>query len=208
MATRKELSERILRLVYNGTPPNDASIDIREVGLHVNSAIAFLAKVNYTENYKFEGTSYVNDQFVSTFTGNTIHTDATLGLKYCDLPADPIGLPKNRGIIEILKPLNKSVTPVIILQGNKKSIYKNLTPIPNRIVGWEENGRIYFDGSTADLVTVVIRMVAYGSNTMAEELMMPKDMEEQVIEIVLKKLLGERNIPQDKVLDGVDSINR
>ena len=51
-------------------------------------------------------------------------------------------------------------------------------------------------------------MVAYGSNTMSEELMMPKDMEEQVIEIVLKKLLGERNIPQDKVLDGVDSINR
>ena len=96
MATRGELSERILRLAYNGTPPNDASIDIREVGLHVNSAIAFLAKVNYTENYKFESTSYVNDQFVSTFTGNTIHTDATLGLKYCDLPADPIGLPKNR----------------------------------------------------------------------------------------------------------------
>ena len=124
------------------------------------------------------------------------------------MPADPIGLPKNRGIIEILKPLNKSVTPVIILQGNKKSIYKNLTPIPNRIVGWEENGRIYFDGSTADLVTVVIRMVAYGSNVMSEELMMPKDMEEQVIEIVLKKVLGERNIPQDRVLDGVDSVNR
>ena len=72
----------------------------------------------------------------------------------------------------------------------------------------DENGRIYFDGATSDLVTVVIRMVAYGSNTMSEELMMPKDMEEQVIEIVLKKLLGERNIPQDKVLDGVDSINR
>jgi hypothetical protein len=83
-----------------------------------------------------------------------------------------------------------------------------LTPIPNRIVGWEENGRIYFDGSTADLVTVVIRMVAYGSNVMSEELMMPKDMEEQVIEIVLKKVLGERNIPQDRVLDGVDSVNR
>ena len=130
MATRKELSERILRLAYNGTPPNDASIDIREVGLHVNSAIAFLAKVNYTDNYKFEGTSYVNDQFVSTFTGNTILTDSTLGLKYCVLPADPIGLPKNRGIVEILKPLNKSVTPVIILQGNKKSIYKNFTSLP------------------------------------------------------------------------------
>jgi hypothetical protein len=51
-------------------------------------------------------------------------------------------------------------------------------------------------------------MVAYGSNVMSEELMMPKDMEEQVIEIVLKKILGERNIPQDKVSDGVDSTSR
>lgn len=207
MATRGLLAERIIRMVYGGTPPNEAAIDEREIGLHINSAIAFLAKVNYTENYKFEGASYVNDQFVSRYTAS-VSTDSTVGLKYCTLPSIPVGLPKNRGIVEVLKPFNKSVTPVIILQGNKKSIYKNLTPIPGRIVGWEENSKIYFDGATDDLTSVIIRMVAYGSNDLNEELNMPKDMEEQVIEMVYKKVVAERNVPQDKVIDGSDNSNR
>lgn len=207
MATRGLLAERIIRMVYGGTPPNEAAIDEREIGLHINSAIAFLAKVNYTDNYKFEGCSYVNDQFVSRYTAAVI-TDAEVALKYCLLPSIPIGLPKNRGIVEILKPLNKSVAPIIILQGNKKSIYKNLTAIPNRIVGWEENGRIYFDGAVDDLVSVIIRMVAFGSNDMNEVLNIPKDIEEQIIEIVYKKVVAERNVPQDRVMDGSDNSNR
>lgn len=207
MATRGLLAERIIRMVYGGTPPNEAAIDEREIGLHINSAIAFLAKVNFSENYKFEGASYVNDQFVSRYTINVL-TDSVVGLKYCDLPSIPVGLPKNRGLVEVMKPLNKSVTPVIILQGNKKSIYKNLTPIPDRIVGWEENSRIYFDGSVEDLTIVIVRMVAYGSNDLDEELNMPKDMEEQVIDMVYRKVVAERNVPQDKVMDGSDNSNR
>jgi hypothetical protein len=207
MATRGLLAERIIRMVYGGTPPNEAAIDEREIGLHINSAIAFLAKVNFAENYKFEGVSYVNDQFVARYTAS-VSTDTEVGLKYCTLPSIPIGLPKNRGLVEVTKPLNKSTTPIIILQGNKKSIYKNLTPIPSRIVGWEENSRIYFDGSVDDLTSVIIRMVAYGSNDLNEELNMPKDMEEQVIEMVYKKVVAERNVPQDKVIDGSDNSNR
>lgn len=207
MATRGLLAERIMRMVYGGTPPNESAIDEREIGLHINSAIAFLAKVNFTENYKFEGSAYVNDQFVSRYTAD-VTIDSVVGLKYCELPSIPIGLPKNRGLVEVMKPLNKSTTPIIILQGNKKSIYKNLTPIPGRIVGWEENSKIYFDGSVDDLTTVIIRMVAYGSNSLDEELNMPKDMEEQVIEMVYKKVVAERNVPQDKIIDGTDNSNR
>jgi hypothetical protein len=51
-------------------------------------------------------------------------------------------------------------------------------------------------------------MVAYGSNDLNEELNMPKDMEEQVIEMVYKKVVAERNVPQDKVIDGSDNSNR
>lgn len=207
MATRGLLAEIIMRMVYGGTPPNESAIDEREIGLHINSAIAFLAKVNFTENYKFEGSAYVNDQFVSRYTAD-VTIDSVVGLKYCELPSIPIGLPKNRGLVEVMKPLNKSTTPIIILQGNKKSIYKNLTPIPGRIVGWEENSKIYFDGSVDDLTTVIIRMVAYGSNSLDEELNMPKDMEEQVIEMVYKKVVAERNVPQDKIIDGTDNSNR
>lgn len=207
MATRGLLAERIIRMVYGGTPPNEAAIDEREIGLHINSAIAFLAKVNFSDNYKFEGAAYVNDQYVSRYSAS-VSTDSDVGLKYCVLPSIPIGLPKNRGIVEVMKPMNKSTSPIIILQGNKKSIYKNLTPIPGRIVGWEENSRLYFDGAVDDLTTVIIRMVAYGSNDLNEELNMPKDMEEQVIDMVYKKVVAERNVPQDKVIDGSDNSNR
>lgn len=206
MATRGELSERILRVVYNGTPPNDASIDIREVGLHINSAIATLARVNFIENYKLDGSAFVDGGFIMTFKNEPVTKDDDLGLKYLTLPASPVGLPKDRGIVEISMMKNKSTTPVIMVNSNRRSVYQGLDPIKNRIIGWQEGDKVYFDGATADFSKALVKLVAYASNDMNAELNMPKNLEEQVIDIVVKKLMTQRSIPQDKVIDGNDSL--
>ncbi len=206
MATRGELAERILRIVYNGTPPNDASIDIREVGLHINSALSLLAKVNFTDNYKFEGVAYVNDGFLSTFKDVAVSTDTDVDLKYLTLPENPVGLPKNRGIVEISKMKDKSTTPVIMVAANKRSIYQGLHTIKNRIIGWQEGNKIYFDGAIAGFAKALVKLVAPASNDMDESLNLPKDMEEQIIDAVVKRLMMQRQIGQDKAMDGVDSL--
>ncbi len=206
MATRGELSERILRVVYNGTPPNDASIDIREVGLHINSAIAALARVNFIENYKLDGSAFIDGGFIMVFKDVAVSKDEDLNLKYITLPASPVGLPKDRGIVEISMMKNRSTTPVIMINSNRRSVQQNLDPIRNRIIGWQEGDKVYFDGTVADFANALVKMVAYASNDMNAELNMPKNLEEQVIEIVVKKLMTQRSIPQDKVIDGNDSL--
>lgn len=208
MATRGELAERILRIIYDGTPPNDAAIDIREVGLHINSALAFLAKANFYENYKFEGVAYVNDGYISTFKDVAVTSDTDVDLKYITLPENPVGLPKNRGVVEISKMKDKSTTPVIMVAANKRSIYQGLNSIKNRIIGWQEGNKVYFDGATAGFSKALVKLVAPASNDMGESLNIPKDAEEQIIEMIVKRLMVQRQIGQDKTMDGVDSLNK
>jgi hypothetical protein len=50
--TRKVLIEQIRRMLYGGVPTDDANITEKEINLYINEALAYMAKVNYTDSIK------------------------------------------------------------------------------------------------------------------------------------------------------------
>ena len=63
MATisRYVLAERIQRVIYNGLPPDDATITIPVINLWINDGLAAAAKKNYAESIQLDGVAYVNN---------------------------------------------------------------------------------------------------------------------------------------------------
>jgi hypothetical protein len=65
--TRRALIEQIRRLYYGGTPGDDATLSENEVNIYINQAIAYIAKVNYTDAIKLDGVETVSVAFYATF---------------------------------------------------------------------------------------------------------------------------------------------
>ena len=65
--TRKVLIEEIRRIYYGGLPIDDANLTENEVNLHINQAIAAVAKENYVDYIKMDGVENVDDAFYTTF---------------------------------------------------------------------------------------------------------------------------------------------
>ena len=65
--TRKVLIEQIRRMYYGGVPNDDANLTENEVNQYISQAIAYIAKVNYTDNIKLDGIESISDAFYTTF---------------------------------------------------------------------------------------------------------------------------------------------
>jgi hypothetical protein len=94
---RAALIEQILRQVYGGYVPDDASITPMLVNQYIDQGIAFAAKTNYTDNLKLEGISFVNNSFYITFKNLAISKDER-NLWKVTLPQIPVGVGYSEGI--------------------------------------------------------------------------------------------------------------
>ena len=94
---RISLIEQILRQVYGGYVPDDASITPMLVNQYIDQGIAFAAKTNYQDNLRLEGISFVNNSFYTTFKNLAISKDER-NLWKVTLPQIPVGVGYSEGI--------------------------------------------------------------------------------------------------------------
>lgn len=59
--TRKVIIEQIRRQYYGGIPSDDANLSENEVNAYLSQAIAYMAKVNYTDAIKLDGVENVSE---------------------------------------------------------------------------------------------------------------------------------------------------
>ena len=204
--TRKVLIEQIRRIFYGGVPNDDATLSEKEVNTYINEAIAYMAKVNYTDAVKLDGIETVADAFYATFKNLSITKDNDTGYYSLDLPQVPLGLSRGYGISTVTFPtstgLAKSPIPI---SPRELDYMDNLKQPPSKIFYWAEGKKLWFKSYT-NLVGkyAIVRMVSTENADMDTEVNVPQEYITDIINMVVNQLKIRKGTPEDSVNDGVD----
>jgi hypothetical protein len=206
--TRKVLIEQIRRMLYGGVPTDDANITEKEINLYINEALAYMAKVNYTDSIKLDGIETVSDVFYLTFKNLAITRDTDTGYYSLDLPQVPLGLARGYGISTVTFPtatgLAKSPIPISV---RELDYMDNLKQPPSKIFYWSEGKKLWFKSYT-NLVGrfAIVRMVSTETSDMDAELNVPQEYITDIINLVMGQLRPRKATPQDSTNDGLDKL--
>lgn len=204
--TRKVLIEQIRRIYYGGVPNDDATLSEKEVNTYLSEAIAYIAKINYTDAIKLDGIESVADSFYATFKNLAITKDNDTGYYSLDLPQVPLGLSRGYGISTVTFPtstgLAKSPIPISV---RELDYMDNLKQPPSKIFYWSEGKKLWFKSYT-NLVgkLAIVRMVSSENSDMDSEVNVPQEYISDIIDLILNKLKIRKGTPEDSVNDGVD----
>lgn len=204
--TRKVLIEQIRRIFYGGVPNDDASLSEKEVNTYLNEAIAYMAKVNYTDAIKLDGIETVADSFYATFKNLAITKDNDTGYYSLDLPQVPLGLARGYGISTVTFPastgLAKSPIPI---SPRELDYVDQLKQPPSKIFYWAEGKKLWFKSYT-NLVGkfAIVRMVSTETSDLDAEINVPQEYITDIVNMVINQLKIRKGTPEDTVNDGVD----
>lgn len=206
LKTKKEIVDEILYEAYSGTPPDNAAISANFVLRGLNNLIAEAAVKSAYQNNAIEGVTYTDDIFYTAFKNLTLLDDIDSGLRYFVLPAQPIGLPRERSFRvypdksianrgnDLFKPLPASQAKYIM----------NL-PRSNKIYHFVEDGRMYFITKNiwfSEHPSVNMTIASGGANNLSDILNLPDDMVagiKTVMVLNVRKMMGTMdNLPDTK----------
>lgn len=204
--TRKVLIEQIRRMYYGGIPSDDANLTENEVNQYINQAIAYFAKVNYTESIKIDDIETVGDAFYSTFKNLAIVKDNDTGYYSTTLPHPPLGLSRGYGISTVTFPVSTGLAkaPIPISPRELDYVDQVKTP-PSKIFYWAEGKRLWFKSFT-NLVgrAPIVRMVSTENDDLNAEVNVPQEYISDMINLVLTQLKIRKGTPEEVVNDGAD----
>lgn len=206
--TRRVLIEQIRRMLYGGIPTDDANITEKEINLYINEAMAYMAKINYTDAIKLDGVESIADSFYLTFKNLAATRDTDTGYYSIDLPQVPLGLARGYGIATVTFPTNtgsaKSPIPISV---RELDYMDNLKTPPSKIFYWSEGKKLWFK-SYINLVgkNAIVRMVSTETTNLDDELNVPQEYITDIINLVMGQLRPRKATPQDSTNDGLDKI--
>ena len=132
MATRKQIAERILRVLQGGAVSIDSDIDIREIMLHVDSERDSLIQDKLVQSYKNIAKVAIQGQTAHTVLGNYVSEatystsrDSTREQEYITLTHFPVDLPDGAGVLFIKDANDLSVSYGRLASG-VESMYSSL----------------------------------------------------------------------------------
>jgi hypothetical protein len=132
MATRKQIAERILRVLQGGAVSIDSDIDIREIMLHVDSERDSLIQDKLIQSYKNIAKVAIQGQTAHTVLGNYVSEatystsrDSTREQEYITLTHFPVDLPDGAGVLFIKDANDLSVSYGRLASG-VESMYSSL----------------------------------------------------------------------------------
>jgi hypothetical protein len=204
--TRRVLIEQLRRMLYGSIPTDDANITEKEINLYINEAIAYMAKVNYSDAIKLDGIETVADSFYATFKNLAITRDNDTGYYSLDLPQVPLGLARGYGISTVTFPtstgLAKSPIPI---SPRELDYIDQLKQPPSKIFYWAEGKKLWFKSYT-NLVgrLAIVRMVSTETSDLDAEINVPQEYITDIINLVMNQLRTRKGSPQDSTNDGLD----
>ncbi len=208
---RYTFCERALRQIYGEQPTDDSNITVNLVNSWLNDAIAAAAKKNWTDNLQIDQIAFVNNSFYTTFSALPIISTPEQFIYQMTLPQIPIGIGKNEGvgILQFVDSSGFVSDPAIPLSEAQISIYRNMRPIPNKILYFSESTYVYAI-TTLQLFspnyTGKIRMISGGDSTNLDSLLnVPDDYFAGMVEYIKMQLSFSRAQPKDLQNDGADN---
>lgn len=206
--TRKVLIEQIRRMYYGGIPSDDSNLTENEVNQYINQAIAYIAKVNYTDAIKLDGVETVSDAFYSTFKNLAITKDNDTGYYSTTLPHPPLGLSRGYGISSVTFPvLNGPLAKAPTAVSPREVDYLDQIKLPpSKVFYWAEGNKLWFKSYT-NLVGkfAIVRMVSTDNSDMTAELNVPVEYISDMINWIMNQLKVRKQMPEDTTNDGLDT---
>ena len=207
--TRRVLIEQIRRIYYGGVPSDDASLSEKEVNLYINQAIAYMAKVNYTDSIKLDGIETVSDAFYTTFKNLTLSKDTDTGYWYASLPHPPVGLSRGYGISSVTFAVSTGLAKAPVpVSPRELDFIDNMKKPPSKIFYWAEGVRLYFKSPyyNLDNKLPIVRMVTVESSDLDSQLTIPAEYVSEMISWIMNQLNNRKSIQEDTTNDGLDKI--
>jgi hypothetical protein len=205
--TRRVLIEQIRRLYYGGVPGDDANLTENEVNQYISQAIAYVAKINYTDSIKLDGVETVSDAFYATFKNLSLTLDSDTGYWYATLPHPPLGLSRGYGISSVTFPVSTGLAKAPVpISPREIDLIDNMKKPPSKIFYWAEGGRLYFKSPYYNLNTrtPIVRMVSAESTDLTAEVNVPGEHISEMINWILTQLRVRKGMPEDTTNDGLD----
>lgn len=212
--TKKMIADRVIDKLMNDFPNIDFRIDIRSVFLAVDDIINKLAKQNYLENFKFYGG--IDDAFTTVWDGaNALTVTDVVGQpSYITLPAIPVALPNNGGIIECW-PLNYKYQQVRIRRHEDVRRTSRLMSgnMQGQLGGYPKYPVFEFDQievSKKYATRFGMKMCVKDSKDIAVDAPFPiaADAFDQIIKEAYVYFQEKRLAPTDVIRDGRDALTR
>lgn len=207
--TRLQLIRRILRQVYGGQPSIDSNITDNLVNNWLTEALAASAVKNYRENEQLDGVAYVNNSFYTTFSGLAITQTADQFIYQLTLPQIPIGIGNNEGVgtLQFVDADGNISDPAIPLSENQVGYFRNMRPIPNKILYYPESIYLYaLSTLQLDSYKGKVRMISGGNSADLNSLLnVPDETLADITAYVSKQLSWERQQPKVPTDDGSDA---
>lgn len=205
--TRRVLIEQIRRLYYGGTPSDDSNLTEKEVNQYINQAIAYIARVNYTDSVKIDGIENVSDVFYSTFKNLSILKDNDTGYYYTTLPQPPVGLSRGYGISTVTFPVNTGLAKAPIPVSVREVEYIDKVDLPpSKIFYWAEGDKLWFK-SYINLIgkNAIVRMISSENSDLTSQLNVPAEYISDMINWIMDQLKFRKQMPEDTSNDGIDT---
>ncbi len=206
--TRRVWIERCLRQIYNGQPPDDATITTNLVNVWLQTGIGIAVEKNYKDNLTIEGVKYINSSFYTTFKNLSLTYDEQFTWKIT-LPEVPVGIGAIEGISTVvIKDQNLVSYPVVMMNENQRSVQRGMRLIPNKVLGYYQGNNLFIE-STLILNQYVanVTMVSGGDSTDLDSVLnVPSNYDPVIIDYIRQQLMIERQVPVDATNDGLDAL--
>lgn len=208
--TRLSFIRRVLRQIYGGIPSIDSNITDNLVNRWIQDGFCAAAKNNFVENGQIDGVEYVNNSYYTTYSGLSLSASITEDFCYVFTAPDiPVGLGANQGIGTVrFRDSNGNISQEAIpLTINQVGYQRNMRPIPNKILYWNEGNLVYCRSVLilSDF-TAIVKMVSSGNfNDLNSNINVPQDAFPFVVEYVKKQLSFERQMVKTPTNDGADA---
>lgn len=204
MATKKSLAEQILYKLQGGFPDIASAVDERDIIEAIGQALNTILKMQHFSVTMAAGETIPDGLMVATYEGVAV---APYGNKKAKalLPAMPISLPRNMGVLEVSPDSNFKCLYIPLMAGQSHLLQEQ--PLISDLlgeVGYEVYGHaiIFTKDITIDnTVTVYIRLVVMdiAKYDIYTPLPIPRDYEGAVMEEVLKMFVPVQ--PGEKIVD-------
>lgn len=145
--TKKSVADRIVLRLQNGLPNIDSRIWEKEIFRVIDDKVNARARENFMNNWKL-GSQNTDESFITTWDGDNALAvvDVENDQSYINLPATPVALFENQGVVEVW-PMNFEFGPVRIRRHEHIRRTKNLMSgnMQQELGGYRNGSKFVFD---------------------------------------------------------------
>lgn len=207
LITTRQLIDRCIRTYYNDYPSEEATLTSNFVLLHINDAVATALSKRMQENYIVTGIQSIPDGFISTFKITSFVKDDNTGYYTASMPHPPMGTPENSGVSGVYFSTVKGQSkPVLEIKQNEVDYFRSMPLPPNAAYYWIEGNTLvlFVKTSLPQGASVYIRMASHITSSLDAPMNVPPDLVDVIYQMVMQKLMVEKQVVTDNVLDGKD----